>query len=144
MYGSQRLKRSLDDLTELSTKIRAEQKIPNFERSGHRFQFGLFKISLLLALILANAVVVKIFLSLIYTNFLNPYLYPLEKWFATYFELSTIMRNFIVLSQTCDWLLSKFVSKFYLGGLGSYGRTVSHIFLKVVLFLSFIGLHGLP
>ena len=61
-----------------------------------------------------------------------------------YFQLSTIKRNFIVLISTCNSLLSKFVSNFYLGGLGSYGRTVSHIFLKVVLFLSFIGFHGLP
>ena len=52
------------------------------------------------------------------------------------------MRNFIVLISTCDWLLSKFVSK--LGGLGSCARTVSHIFLKEVLFLSFIGFNGLP
>ena len=54
------------------------------------------------------------------------------------------MCNFIVLISNCDWLLSKFVSKFYLGGLGSCGRTESHIFLKVVLFLSFISFHGLP
>ena len=34
--------------------------------------------------------------------------YPLEKWFATYFE--------------CDWLISKFV-QFFGAGLGSCGRT---------------------
>ena len=49
------------------------------------------KISLLLALILANPDIVKsdnIF-SLIYTNVMIPYsLYLLEKWFTTYFELA--------------------------------------------------------
>ena len=64
----------------------------------------------------------KIF-SLIYTrNTTIPYfLYPLQKGFATYFELvlSTIMLNFIVLISTCHWLISKFVSKFCLGVLGS-------------------------
>ena len=34
------------------------------------------------------------------------------------------MRNFIVQFLTCDCLISKFVSKFCVGGLGSFGRTV--------------------
>ena len=54
------------------------------------------------------------------------------------------MRNFIVLISACDWLLSNFVSKLYLGGLGFLWSKVSHIFLKVILFLSFIGFHGFP
>ena len=49
-----------------------------------------------------------------------------RKMVTTYFKLalSIIMRNFIFLISTCDWLISKFVSKFYLGGLGSCSRTV--------------------
>ena len=54
------------------------------------------------------------------------------------------MRNFIVLSWTCDWLLSKFVLKFYLGGLGSYGPTVSHITFKGGPFLKFYWLAWAP
>ena len=48
-------------------------------------QFELFKISLLLALIPAKPDVVKTIFSLIlYTNFMIPYSYPLENWFAMY------------------------------------------------------------
>ena len=46
------------------------------------------RLSLLLALIPANPDVIKTFFSLIYINVTIPYfLYPLEKQFATYFEL---------------------------------------------------------
>ena len=34
------------------------------------------------------------------------------------------MRKFIVQISTCHWLISKFVSKFCLGDLGSCSRTV--------------------
>ena len=53
---------------------------------------------LVVALILASLDIVKTFFSLIYTNVTIPYLYPLVKWFAMYFELPlrTIMHNFIV------------------------------------------------
>ena len=53
---------------------------------------------LVVALILASLDTVKTFFSLIYTNVTIPYLYPLVKWFAMYFELPlrTIMHNFIV------------------------------------------------
>ena len=55
------------------------------------------------------------------------------------------MRNFIVLISTCDWLIPKFVSNFYLGGLGSCARTVSHIFLfKGGPFLKFYWLAWAP
>lgn len=57
---------------------------------------------------------------------------PLEKETMTplqtvqKFELDpiTIMRNCIVSISTCDWPISKFVSKLCLGGLGSCVRTV--------------------
>ena len=99
------------------------------EMSGRHLQVELFKISfsfLLLGLIPANPDVVKIFFSLIYTNVTIPCLHALERWSTTYFELavSTITSNFIVKISTLDWLISKFVSKFCLSGLGSCSRTV--------------------
>ena len=59
------------------------------------------------------------------SQFLIHILYPLVKWFVTYFELAlrTIMHNFIVYVLTCD-------SKFCLGGLGSCAHTVSELVLK--------------
>ena len=54
------------------------------------------------------------------------FLHPLEKWFTTYFELalSRIMPNSIVSISTCDLLISKFVGKLCMGGLGSCDRAV--------------------
>ena len=94
------------------------------EMSGHCLQFGLFKISLLLAVIPANPDNVKTFFSLTYTNITIPQLihilYPLEKWFVTYFALVL----------TCDWLISKIDSRFCLGGLGLCAHTLSELVLK--------------
>ena len=99
------------------------------EICGRHLQVELFKISfsfLLLGLIPANPDVVTTFFRLIYTNVTIPCLHASERWFTTYFELavSTITSNFIVKISTLDWLISKFVSKFCLGGLGSCSRTV--------------------
>jgi len=69
--------------------------------SSRRLKFGLFKISLLLALIPGRRRLSQnIFqLDLVTKKVTMPYfLHPLEKWFTTYFELalSRIMPNFIV------------------------------------------------
>jgi len=66
------------------------------------------------------------------SQFLIHILYPLEKWFVTYFELAqrTIMHNFIAYVSTCDCLISKIDSKFCLGGLGSCAHTESELVLK--------------
>ena len=82
------------------------------EMSGRHLKFGLFKISLLLALILANPDDVKTL-----SQFLIFYIILNKK-------NGTILHNFIVYILTCDWLISKFVSKFCLGGLSSCGCTV--------------------
>jgi len=83
----------------------------------------------LLALILANpdiALSKHFSACFVQTSQFLSYLYPLEKWFATYFELAlhTVMWNFLVYISTCDWLISIFVWKVCLGGLSSCGRTV--------------------
>ena len=44
------------------------------------------------------------------------------------------MCDFIVCISTCDWLISKFVSKCCLGGLGSFSSTVNITFLCFYLF----------
>ena len=48
--------------------------------------------------------------------------------------MSKIMCDFTVCISTCDWLISKFVSKCCLGGLGSFSRTVNITFLCFYLF----------
>ena len=76
----------------------------------------MLKISLLLALIPANLDVVKTFFSLTYYYATSRFfIYVLYKDGSL--GLSTIMR-------TCGWLISKFVSKFCLGGLGSCAPTL--------------------
>ena len=63
-------------------------------------ELELSKISLLLALILTTPDVVKTLFCLIYTNFMIPYLYPLENWFTTNFELALV------------WVISSFYKAF--------------------------------
>ena len=55
-----------------------------------------------------NPDVVKTFSSLIYTNVMIPYLYPLGNWYATYFELALSTKLYVFSCLDLDLWIANF------------------------------------